>query len=146
LFYKNLTSEACIINSAIVVVRVSSSLYNQLKTLATTRGESVAEVIRCLLEQGSSTEIAAQGLETITTAIRKTIRAELKSTENRMAKLSAKAVKFAGATIHLTESLRISSSSDKKAASASSADRIREAMAWAARQMMHREEDDNNDE
>jgi hypothetical protein len=51
-------------------------------------------VIRRLLEQGSSTEIAAQGLETITTAIRKTIKAELKTTENRMAKLSAKAVKF----------------------------------------------------
>ncbi len=130
----------------VIHVRVSPILHNQLKTLATTRGEPVAEVIRRLLEQGSSTEIVAQGLETITTAIRKTIRAELKSTENRMAKLSAKATKFAGATIYLTEFLRISSSSDKKAASASSADRIKEAMSWAARQMMRREEDDNNDE
>jgi non-homologous end joining protein Ku len=129
----------------VIHVRISSSLHDQLKTLATTRNEPIAEVIRNLLEQGSSTEIAAQCLETITTAIRKTIRAELKGTENRMAKLSAKATKFAGANIHLIELLRVSASSDKNAASASSADRIKEAMAWAARQMKLWNEEDNND-
>ncbi len=129
----------------VIHVRISSSLQDHLKTLAITRNETVAEVIRRLLEEGSSAEIVAQGLDTITAAIRRTIRAELKSTENRMAKLSAKATKFAGATIYLTESLRIASAGDKNAASASSVDRIKEAMAWGARQMKYREDGDENE-
>lgn len=129
----------------VIHVRVSSSLHDQLKTLAITRNETVAEVVRRLLEEGSSTEIVAQRLDTITTAIRRTIRSELKSTENRMAKLSAKAVKFAGATIHLTESFRIASAGNQNAAStAGSPNRIKEAMAWAAMQMKRRDEDDDN--
>ncbi|MGD0152986.1 MAG: hypothetical protein ABSC17_04370 [Thermacetogeniaceae bacterium] len=75
----------------VVNVRLSKVLYDQIKSLVATREEAIVEVIRRLLEQGANTEIVAQGLDTITTAIRKTIRAELKSTENRLAALGAKA-------------------------------------------------------
>jgi hypothetical protein len=39
----------------------------------------------------------------------------------------------------------IASAGDKKAASASSADRIKEAMAWGARQMKYKEDGDENE-
>jgi len=76
----------------VVNVRLSNALYDQIKTLATAREETMADLIRRLLEQGTSTEIVVQGLDTVTTVIRKTLRAELKSTENRLANLGAKSV------------------------------------------------------
>jgi predicted DNA-binding ribbon-helix-helix protein len=89
----------------VVNVRLSKVLYDQIKSLAATREESIAESIRRLLEQGASTEIVAQGLDTITAVIRKTIRAELKSTENRLAALGAKASIAAGTSEHMLTTL-----------------------------------------
>jgi hypothetical protein len=80
----------------VINVRVSNALMDNLKILAATRHETLAEAMRRILEQGASTEIFTQGMETITTAIRKTIRAELKSTENRIPALAAKAGIAAG--------------------------------------------------
>ncbi|MGD0855705.1 MAG: hypothetical protein ABSA18_07845 [Dehalococcoidia bacterium] len=89
----------------VVNVRLPKVLYDQIKSLAASREESIAESIRRLLEQGASTEIIAQELDTITTAIRKTIRAELKSTENRLAALGAKATIAAGTSEYMLTTL-----------------------------------------
>ncbi len=89
----------------VVNVRLSKVLYDQIKTLATTREETMADLIRRLLEQGTSTEIVAQEMDTITAVIRKTLRAELKSTENRLATLGAKATIAAGTSEYMLTTL-----------------------------------------
>jgi len=46
----------------------------------------LAAVVRHILSEGLDTEIAEQSLGTINSIVRKVIRAELKATENRLAK------------------------------------------------------------
>ena len=71
-------------------VLIDNELDIALKAQATRRKESVAEIVRRLLKESLAKEIAEDSTYIISTTIRKTIRSELKLTENRIAKLVAK--------------------------------------------------------
>ncbi|MGD0622885.1 MAG: hypothetical protein ABSA82_10565 [Thermacetogeniaceae bacterium] len=86
-------------------IRVDKDILDKIITLAGTRRETAAAVIRRTLAAGLNAEIAESSLETITSAIRKAIRAELKSTENRLAALGAKASIAAGTSEHMLTTL-----------------------------------------
>ena len=57
------------------------------------------------MSDGLDTEIAEQSLGTINSIVRKVIRAELKATENRLAKLAAKTVIEAATCEHMLNTL-----------------------------------------
>jgi predicted DNA-binding protein len=82
-------------------LRLEKETRDKINIIAKTRGETVAEVIRRILEKGLNEEIAEQSLDTIISAVRKTVRAELKTTENRLAKLSARSAIAAGTTMYM---------------------------------------------
>jgi hypothetical protein len=71
--------------------------------------DSASSIIRKILDAGLNAEIAEQALETITAAIRKVIRSELKSTENRLTSLCAKATVAAGTSEHMLTTLFVRS-------------------------------------
>ncbi|MTI85639.1 MAG: hypothetical protein FH756_17515 [Firmicutes bacterium] len=80
-----------------LTVRFDEDTYNMLQVLAEQRGEPMAVIARRIIEEDLLKQRAVDSLDVINSAIRKTIRAELKLVEDRMAKLSAKSA-IAGAT------------------------------------------------
>lgn len=76
---------------------LDDDLDEALKGLAKIRGVNQSEVMRQILREYVSTNSANKSLDVITSVLRSVVRSELKSTENRMAALSAKAA-IAGAT------------------------------------------------
>jgi hypothetical protein len=86
-------------------IKLGKTTMDKVITLAGIRRETASSVIRQILATGLNTEIAEQSLETVTAAVRKVIRAELKSTENRLAALGAKASISAGTSEHMLTTL-----------------------------------------
>ncbi|MCH4200159.1 MAG: ribbon-helix-helix protein, CopG family [Clostridium tyrobutyricum] len=78
-------------------LRVDNDIDDKIKDLSKRRGVSQAEVMRQIFREYFSTNAANDSLEIITSILRGVVRSELKPTENRMAKLSAKSA-IAGAT------------------------------------------------
>lgn len=76
---------------------LDDDLDEALKGLAKIRGVNQSEVMRQILREYVSTNSANKSLDVITSVLRSVVRSELKSTENRIAALSAKAA-IAGAT------------------------------------------------
>jgi hypothetical protein len=77
-------------------IKLGKATMDKVITLAGIRRETASSVIRQILAAGLDNEIAEQSSETLVSVVRKTIRAELKSTENRLADLGAKAGIAAG--------------------------------------------------
>jgi 2-iminoacetate synthase ThiH len=86
-------------------IRVDKETLDKLTLLAGSRKEPLASNVRRILIAGLNTEIAEQGLEIVTASVRKVIRSELKSTENRLAALGAKASISAGISEHMLTTL-----------------------------------------
>lgn len=90
-----------------VTIRFRKDTYEKLQILAQQRGEAVAVVVRRIVEQTVANEVAVGVVDVITSVLRKTIRAELKPTEDRLAKLAAKAATAAATSMYLnTQALR----------------------------------------
>jgi hypothetical protein len=90
-------------------IRVDKETLDKLNILAGSKKETLASTVRRILITGLNTEIAEQSLETLVSVVRKTIRAELKSTENRLATLGAKACISAGTSEHMLATLFVRS-------------------------------------
>ena len=73
-----------------LTIRMDVDNYNTLQILSNQKGEPVAVLTRRIIEEYLAKNSAVEGLDIISTAIRKVIRSELKPTEDRMAKLAAK--------------------------------------------------------
>jgi len=86
-------------------IKLGKATMDKVTALASIRRETASSVIRKILAAGLNAEIAEQSLETVTSAVRKVIRAELKSTENRLAALGAKASIAAGTSEHMLTTL-----------------------------------------
>jgi hypothetical protein len=86
-------------------IRVDKETLDKLTILAGSRKEPLASTVRRILIAGLNTEMAEQSLGIVTASIRKVIRAELKSTENRLASLGAKATIAAGTSEHMLTTL-----------------------------------------
>ncbi|MBO8129274.1 MAG: hypothetical protein H0Z39_08775 [Peptococcaceae bacterium] len=82
-------------------LRVEDDLHKQLKAFAKQRGEPMAVVVRRLLRSALANQAAVDAVDVVSVAVRKVIRAELKPTENRMAKLAAKAAIAAATAMYL---------------------------------------------
>lgn len=86
-------------------IKLGKTTMDKVITLARIRGETASSVVRRILAVGLDAEIAEQSLGTVASVVRKAIRAELKSTENRLANLVAKASISAGTSEHMLVTL-----------------------------------------
>jgi hypothetical protein len=86
-------------------IKLGKATMDKLITLAGIRRETASSVIRQILAAGLDNEIAERSSEALVFVVRKTIRAELKSTENRLAALGAKACIAAGTSEHMLATL-----------------------------------------
>lgn len=73
-----------------ITVRLDMETFNALQLLAQQRGEHVAVITRRVIEDYLASKSAVDGVDVISVALRKVIRAELKPTEERLAKINAK--------------------------------------------------------
>lgn len=71
-------------------IRFDAETYNALQLLAQQRGEPVTVIIRRVVKDFLANKSAVNGVDVIASALRRVIRAELKPTEERLAKLNAK--------------------------------------------------------
>jgi len=90
-------------------LKLAKATVDKVNTLAGIQKETASAIIRRILDAGLDAEIAEQSLGTITSVIRKVIRSELKSTENRLASLGAKATIAAGTSEHMLTTLFVRS-------------------------------------
>jgi hypothetical protein len=86
-------------------IKLGKATMDKLITLAGIRRETASSVIRQILAAGLDNEIAERSSDALVSVVRKTIRAELKSTENRLAALGAKASIAAGTSEHMLTTL-----------------------------------------
>jgi hypothetical protein len=86
-------------------IKLGKATMDKLITLAGIRRETASAVIRQILAAGLDNEIAERSSEALVSVVRKTIRAELKSTENRLAALGAKACIAAGTSERMLATL-----------------------------------------
>ncbi len=86
-------------------LKLDKATMDKVNTLAGIQKETASSIIRRILDAGLDAEIAEQSLGTVISAIRKVIRSELKSTENRLAALGAKARISAGTSEHMLTTL-----------------------------------------
>jgi predicted DNA-binding protein len=90
-----------------VTIRFKKDTYEKLQILSQQRGEPVAVVVRRMVEEFVANEMAVAAVDVVATMLRKTIRSELKLTEDRLAKLAAKAATAAATSMYLnTQALR----------------------------------------
>jgi predicted DNA-binding ribbon-helix-helix protein len=127
-----------------VYVRLKKETQDKINIIAHTRGDTAAEVIRRILDTGLNVEIAEHSSDTLTAAVRKAIRSELKATENRLAKLSAKAGIAAASAMYLADEIYIAAGSDPQADRANSPERLTNIRTRAARYLKEPEGDGTN--
>lgn len=90
-----------------VTIRFKKDTYQKLLILAQQRGEAVAVVVRRIIEDVVANEMAVAAVDVVAATLRKTIRSELKLTEDRLAKLAAKAATAAATSMYLnTQALK----------------------------------------
>jgi predicted DNA-binding protein len=90
-----------------VTIRFKKDTYQKLQILAQQRGEAVAVVVRRMIEEFVANEMAVAAVDVVAATLRKTIRSELKLTEDRLAKLAAKAATAAATSMYLnTQALK----------------------------------------
>lgn len=82
-------------------IRLPDGLGQALRALAVQRKEPVAVVVRNLLSKALAEEAAADGKDVIKDAVRQAMRDVLKPTEERLAKLAAKAAIAAATSMYL---------------------------------------------
>jgi hypothetical protein len=86
-------------------IKLGKATMDKLITLAGIRRETASSVIRKIMAAGLDNEIAEWSSEALVSVVRKTIRAELKSTENRLGALGAKASIAAGTSERMLTTL-----------------------------------------
>lgn len=72
--------------------RVDSKVFNLFKEITAQKGMSTSEYLRRLVNREIKNDAALSSQDQLTAAVRKAIRLELKTTENRLANLAAKSV------------------------------------------------------
>lgn len=73
-----------------LTIRLDTEIYNLLNSIAKKREESMAAVARKILSGNLQSETALDAQDILITTVRKAIRTELKTTENRLANLCVK--------------------------------------------------------
>ncbi|ADL07202.1 hypothetical protein [Thermosediminibacter oceani] len=84
-----------------VTVYLSENTYDVLNNLSSKRKESMSLIARKILEKGLTEEAAKDGIDAVTDAVRRAMRDILKPTEDRLAKLAAKAAVAAATAMYL---------------------------------------------
>ncbi|MEW9082399.1 hypothetical protein [Caldanaerobacter subterraneus] len=84
-----------------ITVKVSDETYNLLIDLSARRQETVSSIVRKILEKGLTQEAAESGIDAVTEAVRKAMRDVLRPTEDRLAKLMAKAAVAAATAMYM---------------------------------------------
>ncbi|ADH59862.1 conserved hypothetical protein [Thermoanaerobacter mathranii subsp. mathranii str. A3] len=84
-----------------VTVYLSEDTYEVLNNLSSRRKESMSLIARKILEKGLKEESAQDGIDAVTEAVRKAMRDVLRPTEDRLAKLMAKAAVAAATAMYM---------------------------------------------
>jgi len=84
-----------------ITVKVSDEIYSLLLDLSARRQETVSSIVRKILEKGLTQEAAESGIDAVTEAVRKAMRDVLRPTEDRLAKLMAKAAVAAATAMYM---------------------------------------------
>jgi len=82
-------------------VQLPEDVYQALVNLASRRDESISAVARRMLTESITTEAANDGIDKVTEAVRKAMRDVLRPTEDRLAKLMAKAAVAAATAMYM---------------------------------------------
>lgn len=86
----------------VVTSRIPDNTYQILVANAAKNGESISYYCRKILEREIKNDAGLNAEDVLITAVRKAIRLELKTSENRLANLSAKAAITSATTENLT--------------------------------------------
>lgn len=84
-----------------IYVWLPEDIYNALVNLASRRSEPISAVARSMLTESITTEAANDGIDKVTEAVRKAMRDVLRPTEDRLAKLMAKAAVAAATAMYM---------------------------------------------
>jgi len=84
-----------------VTVYLSEDTYEVLNNLSSRRKESMSLIARKILEKGLKEESAQDGIDAVTEAVRRAMRDILRPTEDRLAKLMAKAAVAAATAMYM---------------------------------------------
>lgn len=84
-----------------VTVYLSEDTYEVLNNMSSRRKESMSLIARKILEKGLKEESAQDGIDAVTEAVRKAMRDVLRPTEDRLAKLMAKAAVAAATAMYM---------------------------------------------
>ena len=84
-----------------VTIYLSEDTYEVLNNLSSRRKESMSLIARKILEKGLKEESAQDGIDAVTEAVRKAMRDVLRPTEDRLAKLMAKAAVAAATAMYM---------------------------------------------
>lgn len=82
-------------------VQLPEDVYQALVNLASRRDESISAVARKMLVESITNEAANDGIDKVTEAVRKAMRDVLRPTEDRLAKLMAKAAVAAATAMYM---------------------------------------------
>jgi len=82
-------------------VQLPEDAYRALVNLASRRDESISAVARKMLIESITNEAANDGIDKVTEAVRKAMRDVLRPTEDRLAKLMAKAAVAAATAMYM---------------------------------------------
>ncbi|MZP31213.1 hypothetical protein GTO91_16010 [Heliobacterium undosum] len=72
-------------------IPVTTDMKRRLKSAASKQKKDVTGLVREMLQRALDEDAAVDGLDVVTSTVRRTVRSELKITENRLAKIAAKA-------------------------------------------------------
>ena len=95
-----------------VRVGVDEDLHNKLTALAKSRGESITDIVRPLLEQLVDEKAAQDGIDIVNDAVRKAVNSAMKPIENRLAAMTAKATIASATTMYTNHRLMESNGKD----------------------------------
>jgi rRNA-processing protein FCF1 len=84
-----------------IYVCLPEDIYEALVGLASRRKESISAIARKMLTESIAVEAAKDGIDAVTDAVRRAMRDILKPTEDRLAKLAAKAAVAAATAMYL---------------------------------------------
>ncbi|HHW56776.1 MAG TPA: hypothetical protein GXX15_03695 [Clostridia bacterium] len=84
-----------------IYVWLPEDIYNALVNLASRRDEAISAVARKMLIDSITNEAANDGIDKVTEAVRKAMRDVLRPTEDRLAKLMAKAAVAAATAMYM---------------------------------------------
>ncbi|HBT48670.1 MAG TPA: hypothetical protein DEA61_02175 [Caldanaerobacter subterraneus] len=84
-----------------IYVWLPEDIYNALVNLASRRDEAISAVARKMLIESITNEAANDGIDKVTEAVRKAMRDVLRPTEDRLAKLMAKAAVAAATAMYM---------------------------------------------